>query len=146
MGWDLNEALAYYQRQGAPNDQAMRVNLLKEIQQENGGSLPAWSVGAVAEAYHIKPTFLAAILKRFPSLRIADTHRLELCGGVTCSRCGLTADRIKKTCGTLPAGLEIRQTGCMHNCGKGPCIKWDGVLYPGADEALILKLMKTCKK
>ena len=146
MAWDLNEALAYYQRQGAPGDQAMLINLLKEIQQEHDGRLPACAIGTVAEAYHIKPTFLSAIIKRFPSLRIADTHRLELCGGPTCSRSRLTADRIEKACGSLPAGLEIRHTGCMHNCGKGPCIKWDGVLYVGADEALIRKLLGTCKK
>ena len=29
-------------------------------------------------------------------------------------------------------GLFRLQTGgCMKNCGKGPCVRWDGTVYTG---------------
>ena len=39
--WTLREAIEYYQRQGAPGDQGMLVALLREVQGERGGVLPA---------------------------------------------------------------------------------------------------------
>ena len=39
MNWNLQEAVEYYRRQGAPSDQAALLSLLREAQQENGGSL-----------------------------------------------------------------------------------------------------------
>ena len=39
----------------------------------------------------MKCSFLAAIVRRYPSLRLAGAaHRLELCGGPNCSKAGLT--------------------------------------------------------
>ena len=40
MAWELSDAVAYYKKQGAPNDQSALVNLLLEIQQEMGGAVP----------------------------------------------------------------------------------------------------------
>ena len=40
MSWDLKEAVEYYGRQGAPGDQSAVISLLREVQQENGGSIP----------------------------------------------------------------------------------------------------------
>ena len=40
MAWELEETVRYYQNMGAPQDQTALVNLLKEIQQENGGAIP----------------------------------------------------------------------------------------------------------
>ena len=34
MNWNLEEAISYYQKQGAPRDQGALISLLKEIQQE----------------------------------------------------------------------------------------------------------------
>ena len=44
--WTLREAIEYYQRQGAPGDQGMLVALLREVQEERGGVLPAADVPA----------------------------------------------------------------------------------------------------
>ena len=75
--WDITEAIAYYKRQGAPSDQNALTALLKEVQQENGGSVPAYSVAAMAEQLQVKESYLLAIIKRIPSLRLQDTHLLE---------------------------------------------------------------------
>ena len=40
--------------------------------------------------------------------------------------------------------LKIRP--CMRMCGKGPNIKWGGVVYHQADEALLRKLVKQILK
>ena len=141
MAWELEEALEYYGRQGAPSDQTMLVNLLKEIQKEQGGI----SMAAAAETaayYGIKETFLLAIVRRYPSLRMKDSHCLEICCGPNCPRRADLSGFVEKTYGKNPAGFTVKQSGCMRMCGKGPNIKWDGVLYSGADEKLIRSLVE----
>ena len=46
MAWNLEEAMHYYKKQGAPRDQSALVSLLREIQQENNGSIPDLKVKA----------------------------------------------------------------------------------------------------
>ena len=139
MDWNLEQALAYYRRQGAPGDQTALVSLLKEVQQEFG-CVPQWFVGEMAREYGIKESYLLAVVKRIPSLRLENTHLLEVCGGPNC-RASL-APFIEKTYGKNPREFTLKISGCMRMCGKGPNIKWDGRLYNGADEALIRRLVE----
>ena len=136
MDWDLEEAIAYYRSQGAPRDQSALVSLLREIQQENG-SIPNWTLPRVAEAYGLKESFLTAIIRRYPSLRLADTHLLEICAGPNCGRhlaLAEAAEKLKKQ------GITVKFVPCMRLCGKGPNVKWDGTLYHKADADLLKKL------
>ena len=142
MAWNLEEALEYYRGQGAPGNQTALVNLMKEFQQESGGALPSWTVAAAAAHYGVKESFLLAIIRRMPSLRLEHTHHLELCGGENCSRSGRLASFVRKTYGDKPAGFTWSCTGCMRQCNRGPNLKWDGVLYQGADEALVRSLIE----
>ena len=48
--WTLEEALAYYRRQGAPGEQGALVALLREVQEERGGALPAADLAEIAAA------------------------------------------------------------------------------------------------
>ena len=73
MSWSLEEAAAYYRKQGAPGDQNAVIGLLRETQRENGGSIPRFFLGQIAGVYGVKESFLLAIIKRLPSLRLADT-------------------------------------------------------------------------
>ena len=50
MNWSLDEAADYYRRQGAPGDQNAVINLLREIQQENGGSIPKFMLTQLAHS------------------------------------------------------------------------------------------------
>ena len=86
MNWNLEEAIAYYKRQGAPGDQTAVVSLLREIQQEFGGGIPAGLLSAIAEGLGAKESLLQAIIRRIPSLRLADAHTLEICCGPHCGR------------------------------------------------------------
>ena len=141
MNWDLKEAISYYQRMGAPGDQNALVALLKEVQQEYGG-VPARILPTIAEHYGIKEALLQALIRRIPSLRLSETHLLEICAGPNCPKRAALADFVEKTYGRSPKGFTVKQVPCMRMCGKGPNIKWDGTLYHQADEAQIRQLVE----
>lgn len=143
MAWNLEEAIAYYHKMGAPGDQTALIGLLRETQQENGGSIPAYIVGLIAANLGVKETLVLAIVKRIPSLRLSDTHCLEICSGPNCPKKGALAQFVEKTYGAKPEKFSLKYTGCMRLCGKGPNIKWDGKLYHRADEELIRSLVET---
>ena len=144
MAWDLEEALNYYGKQGAPRDQAALISLLKEIGIEMGGSIPKPVLEAVAAHYGVKDTFLLAIVKRIPSLRLSDSHCLELCAGPNCGRHTALAKAAEALC--RERGITLRFVPCMRLCGKGPNLKWNGKLYHGATEGLISELLCDNKK
>lgn len=137
MCWMLEEALNYYKTQGAPREQSALVNLLKEVQRENGGAIPKPMVSAIAEGLETKESLLFALIKRMPSLRLADSHILEVCAGPNCGKAaGLAA-----LAETLKSDrITVKFVPCMRMCGKGPNIKWDGKLYHHANEALLKTL------
>lgn len=137
MAWELEEALEYYRRQGAPEDQNALIGLLKEIQGE-AGSIPAGVPAEIAERYGIRETLVLALIRRIPSLRLSGGHCMELCAGPNCGR---AADLAYFAGKMAPAGVTVKRVGCMRLCGKGPNLRWDGKLYHRADEDLIRRLM-----
>lgn len=142
MSWDLKEAVEYYGRQGAPGDQSAVISLLREVQQENGGSIPLSAPEEIAGLYGIKAGFLLALIKRIPSLRLADGHCLELCAGPNCGKRTELAALAEKLCKAHPGKITLKYVPCMRLCGKGPNLRWDGKLYHQADEALLRRLME----
>lgn len=135
----MKEMLDYYRRQGAPGDQTALVNLLKELQQTYG-AVPKWAVTEIAESYKIKESFLLAIVKRIPSLRLQDTHLLQLCAGPNCGKHTALAAEAEKLCKLK--GVELKYMGCQRMCGKGPNIRFDGKLYHKATVELLQELLK----
>lgn len=153
--WTLEEAVGYYRGQGAPGNQQALVALLREVQEQSGGALPLSALAEIAEGYRIKRSFLDAVVRRYPSLRTEEApHRLELCGGPNCgNRGGRSLARFVETAYGVKSGGESRRGGfsyqvssCMKHCGKGPNLKWDGVLYEGADEDLLRALIEGKKE
>ena len=137
MSWDLKEAVGYYRNQGAPQDQNALKNLLSEIQQEHGGVIPGYLLADIADGLGTKESFLTAVIRRFPSLRLKDVHILEICGGPNCSRRGKLAALAEQYRGRM----EVKLVPCMRQCGKGPNLRFDGKLYNGADERLLASLV-----
>ncbi len=146
MQWNIEEALNYYKNQGAPGDQSALISLLREIQQECGGGIPVWAVSEAARSFNVKDSYLLAVIKRIPSLRLENSHCLELCGGPNCSKRADLAGFVEKTYGKNPKNFTLKYTGCMRMCGKGPNLKWDGTLYHKADEALIRQLVEATQE
>ena len=151
MDWNFDEAVAHYRSQGAPHDQQALVELLREVQRESGGVIPAEALAQTAAALGCRESFLAAVIRRYPSLRTQQApHRLELCGG---QRCGARhtaqlASFIERTYAVKSGGVSARGgfsyrvTGCMKNCGAGPSLKWDGELVSRADERTVRQLVE----
>ena len=135
----MQELLEYYKRQGAPGDQTALVNLLKEVQSIHG-AVPKWAVGEIAVCYGIKESFVLAVVKRIPSLRLQDTHLLQLCAGPNCGKHTALAAEAEKLCKLK--GVELKYMGCQRMCGKGPNIKYDGKLYHKATPELLQELLK----
>ena len=135
----MREMLEYYGRQGAPGDQNALVNLLKELQQTYG-AVPKWAVTQAAEYYRVKESFLLAIIKRIPSLRLENTHLLELCAGPNCGKHTQLAAAAEKLCKLK--GVTLKYMGCQRMCGKGPNLKFDGKIYHNATEDFLKKLME----
>lgn len=138
--WNLEEAVEYYNKRGAPADQSAMIALLREVQQENGGGIPLSALPYITEHLKCKESYLKALIKRIPNLRLSDTHELVLCAGPNCSKRASLATFVGKTYGRNPKKFTVKYGPCMRLCGKGPNIKWDGKLYHGADEALIRSL------
>lgn len=142
MFWNLEEAISYYKILGAPGDQSALISLLKEIQQESGGSIPAYTLTKIAGAYGVKDSLLLAIVRRIPSLRLTDTYCLEICAGPNCGRHTALAAAAEALQKTGSGKVLIKYVPCMRMCGKGPNIRWDGKLYHRADAALLADLLK----
>lgn len=141
MAWDMNEAVAYYKRQGAPADQNATLSLLRELQTENGGQIPLPVVAEAAAILGVKDSYLMALIKRFPSLRLGSGHCLQLCAGPNCgkhTRLAALAEKLTEN----RSDITLKFVPCMRLCGKGPNLKWDGTLYHKADEALLHKLLE----
>ena len=141
MNWTLEEAVSYYRRMGAPRDQTALTGLLREVQQENGGRIPLSAVTQIAESYEIKDSLILAIIKRIPSLRLDNTHVLELCAGPNCGKHAALAAYAEKLHADSGKKFTLKFSPCMRMCGKGPNVKWDGKLYHKADETLLKQLL-----
>lgn len=142
MDWTLDEAVEYYRRMGAPGDQSALTGLLREIQQNNGGGIPRGLLPSVAESCGIKESLLLALIRRIPSLRLAEVHCLELCSGPNCPKKRDLAGFVEKTWGSKLEKFTVRYVPCMRMCGKGPNIRWDGKVYSQVDEELLKKLIE----
>lgn len=141
MAWSLDGAISYYKNQGAPHDQNMLIALLREIQLENHGSVPNYCLQIIAQCYNIRESFLSAIIKRVPTLRLGNTHCLEICAGPNCGKHSVLAAYAESLCGKNACDVVLKYSPCMRMCGKGPNIKWDGVVYNNATEKLIEHLI-----
>ena len=139
--WTLDEALTYYKRQGAPSDQTALRGLLREVQDQHGGAIPSHLMKPMAESMGVKESFLLAILKRSPGLRLKDEHLLELCCGPNCGKHTALAALTEELCATSPRKITLKFVPCMRLCGKGPNIRYDGILYHHADETLLRRLL-----
>ena len=140
MDWDLQEAVAYHKAQGAPGAHSAVVALLKEAQEACGGALSPAVVGQLAQGLGVKDSFLLAVVKRTPSLRLEGKHLLQLCAGPNCGKHVALAAEAEKLCKLK--GVELKYMGCQRMCGKGPNIKFDGKLYHKATLELLQELLK----
>ena len=141
MSWELEEAIGYYQRQGAPRDQSALVSFLKELHSELG-FVPGYALAAAAERYGVKESFLRAVAARIPGLRLDERHVLRLCAGPNCGKSAALAAYAEKLTTAANGRIRLEFGPCMRLCGKGPNLSWDGRLYHKATPELLTELTK----
>ena len=141
MLWNLQEAIEYYRKQGAPADQGALISLLREIQRENGG-ISRGDIGIIAQTFSVKEGLLLALIKRIPSLRLKDTHTLELCAGPNCGKHTALAAFAEKLCKESAGKIEVNFMPCMRMCAKGPNVRLNGALYHNMTEEKLKELLK----
>lgn len=134
---EFMQLLAFYQGRGAASDQNELIQLLRETQQLYGGVIPKHALEEIARALGFRASFLPAVLKRYPSIKTeAVRHSLTVCQGPSCGRRRELLDFLSRAYGVEPggvaaAGFRLQSGGCMKNCGRGPCVRWDGTVYTG---------------
>ncbi len=152
--WDLNEVIEYYRKDGAPQSQDALIALLREVQEENDGVLPSYMIREIIKKLEIKETFLLAIIKRYPSLRLDSAPNfLEVCGGPNCAKNNsaklmrFIMEKYKVESGNISTNgrFAYKIGGCMKHCGKGPNIKWNGEVYNKMDEKKLVQLIESGK-
>ena len=85
MEEQIREIIEYYTKEGEMISQEDLVNMLREIQDVKG-CIPAAVQKQVAEVTKMKETFLAAVIKRYPSLKAENyRHEIQICVGAGCS-------------------------------------------------------------
>ena len=140
MAWDLQDTVNYYKKQGAPQDQSALLSLLREVQEAYGG-IPKGLLPEIGSILGVKESFLLALIRRQPRLRLKDTHTLELCAGPNCGKHADLAELAEKLCNGR-SDVTLKFSGCMRQCGKGPNLKWDGAVHNRADAELLKKLLE----
>ena len=134
MAWNLIDTISYYKKQGAPSDQSALTQLFLEVQQECGGAVPKGLLPEIARELSVKETFLLALIRRMPRLRLDDGHLLELCAGPNCGRSAALATKAEQLC---KGNIRLKFVPCMRLCGKGPNFKLDGKLYHKATPEML---------
>ena len=140
MDETVSKILKYYCDLNAQKDQSVLISLLREVQQVCGGTIPVAVLPEIAAAIGAKESYLLAVIRRIPSLRLAECHILELCAGPNCGKSAQLAALAEKLC--TEKNVKLRFVPCMRMCGRGPNLKYDGTCYHKADEALLRKLVR----
>ena len=129
-----------YMQRGAPGDQGVLMALLRHLQEHWGGSLPASEIGALAAQLGVKESFLQAVVRRVPGLRVGRQNVLELCAGPNCGKSSDLALVAEKLCKQY--GVRLQFSNCMRMCGKGPNGKLNGTLYHNLNEQRLKALLE----
>ena len=116
------------------------IGLLREVQQNHGGSIPAQLLEPIAQGLGTKQALLTALIRRIPSLKLGEGKVLELCAGPNCGKHRELAAYAEELC--RKKGVSLKFMPCMRLCGKGPNLRWNGQLHHRADKTLIRQLLE----
>ena len=148
--WHLDEAIAFYQSQGAPHQKQALLDLLTEVQRHTGGMITQKTIKHIAHAYDVKKSFLRTFIAQSTGLTAEErTHKLRVYGKKSCPKRETKEliDFIMQTYdvkdgGTSKIGdFSFKIISCKKKCHKTPTIKWDGEVYAHASPQLIRDLI-----
>lgn len=146
---EIEEIFEYYSRKGQELDQEAMVSMLRELQDLMGFISPAFMERA-AKAGKVKLSTVQAIIKRYPSLKAADTvHEIVICTGKSCAAKGNleVLTQLKKKLNINENGISedgricLKTRTCLKKCRMAPNVLIDGVCYVGKSVKEILELL-----
>ena len=150
----LLEILDYYAAREDRAQQEILVSMLREIQ-ELLGCVPDGVQQQAARAVGVKPSMLACIVKRYPSLKSASyRHRITACTGARCGArqsaalLALLRRELQPDAEGLSADgtILLRTQNCLKQCRTAPNLLVDGVLMPCASPDDVLRLLSRLRE
>lgn len=150
MKEEIQEIIDYYSKQKNPKEQDNMVAMLREIQ-ETEGCISIQVQEKAAEALGVKPTVLACIIKRYPSLKaVSYLHEVVLCTGKSCQskKSMEILESVKKQLGISKDGISADGTiylttrNCLKQCRTSPNMLLDGKLYTNLTKEKVISLLE----
>lgn len=147
----LNEIFDYYRTKDVSADQNTLIEMLREIQEEEG-CIPEDIQMRIEQETGIKKTTLAYLIKMYPSLKSAPyRHRIIVCSGQNCKKKGQKelADYIQKEYKVGKDGISqdgtfrISVQNCLKHCRTSPNISIDGQIM---EQVTLEKLKEALRK
>ena len=138
MEQELRERFDFYAGRRDRSEQAVVVELLREVQ-EVCGCVPAELQREAARACCVPESLVAALVRRYPSLREARyRHEITACTGERCrgKRGFAVLEALRRELGVAAQGLSadgsvlLRTQNCLRHCGTAPNLLVDGEILP----------------
>lgn len=150
----FEEALEHYRNIRNSGGQELIVELMRETQ-ELFGCVTVERQGQIARAMDTTPAVIAAIIKRFPSLKgEAFRYRVTVCTGPRCSQKGAAEilRAAKEALGINPGeatrdGLFLLDTqNCLKKCGTAPNLRVGNDYYPRVSPEDVARILQSYRK
>lgn len=150
----LRELWDYYAGRADRQDQTVIAELLREVQ-GICGCVPRELQREAARACGVPESLVAALVKRYPSLREAEyRHEITACTGARCGAKGAAAvlDALRRGLGVEAQGLSadglvfLRTQNCLRHCGTAPNLLVDGELLPRVTAEQIPALIERLRR
>lgn len=150
MNETLKEIIDYYKNHMDAGSSEDLLSMLREIQ-EVEGYIPVEVQTAISAYFSIKPSYLTAVMKRYPSLKEQPSkYDVKVCTG---SRCQTNASaetikeferqlRISKGQASPDSMFSLNSCPCMHLCQKGPNVMINGEIFHHVDKNQVSGLIK----
>lgn len=149
MNDELKEIIEYYETHMEPGSSEDLLSMLREIQ-ESAGCISVEIQAVLSDRFSIKPSYLSAVMKRYPSLKQQPSkYDIKVCMDSRCqsNSSGETMKalehhlNIKKGQSTKDGMFSLNTCLCLHQCQKGPNVLVNGELFSGVDSARVPHLL-----
>lgn len=143
---EIQGIFEYYISHPDAGSQEMLVEMLREFQ-ELLGCIPEGIQERIASELNIKPSVIAYIIKRYPSLKnAAYCHTITVCMGKNCIRKNADIlELLKKELDVDKDGISadrtvlLRTKNCLKHCRTAPNIMIDGAIQSNVTKQSILE-------
>lgn len=150
MNDTLQKIISYYETNSDLEHSEKLLPMLREIQ-ETEGYIPEQIQKQIADRFCFKPTYIKAVIKRYPSLKNQPSRfNIRICTDCRCSSKQSPAVlnqlesllQIKSGQTTKDGMFSLQTCLCMHKCAKGPNMTINGDEYSGLTKEQLPDIIK----